>query len=68
MKRHILITIEVGNAAPDVCGDCPFATISYSDGADVCTNPAFEVDGQCPDRPGGKRLAVCAAAEIAASE
>lgn len=49
MKRILVISVEVGDAAPSGCGDCPFKVVDYDmggprGGALLCMNPAWHVD------------------------
>lgn len=48
MKRTLVISVEVGDAAPSGCGECPFKVVDYDmggprGGALLCMCPAWGV-------------------------
>lgn len=69
MIRRLLISLEVGDAGPDECGDCP-CKIEVDGLEPYCDNPAFTFDVTIARTtvPGGKRLDACTRAEEEARE
>jgi hypothetical protein len=64
MKRAIRITVEVGDASKDECGECPFRQNGNQFDhpiSDWC-EAELDEDNSVPD---GKRLLACKLAEIA---